>query len=238
MDVDIINFQEVYTYRELKLFVDNLPSYKYVAYKRGPVGPKGALVTFSKLPIEVVAFASFNAVSKAADRSRLPRLVRVKSGQKGILVSRVRDMPLNIANAHPFANYDWDWGEGNRFASLQSAQLKLIIDTVQAYETGDGVFVLGGDLNVAKESKLGEYFLGHIGLRDIFADDTAPTFHAAFLAGGMSAPCIDYLLVSGGSGVQIEQKSRLFESKSSVHGVGDLYLTDHIGLKARLSLSW
>jgi hypothetical protein len=227
-DINVVNFQEVFTHRQRRLLSASLPSFGYSTYESSVTGPKGALVTFSRLPLQKEKYGSFYSVSRLADRSELPPLVLAKSSLKGTLVSRVSDSSLAIVNAHPLANYDWDWSPGNRFHSLEEMQLGKIASVVNDLETDGFEVALGADLNVAKSSALFRIFLGKAGLHDSFEDDQDPTFHAEFVTGGRSPECIDYVLV--GDNIKTGKSYRLFENKVAVEGAGEIYLTDHQGL--------
>src|SRR4051794_14676529 len=51
-DVDVINFQEVWTPRRLGVLRAALPTYPFPAWRRGVAGqPAGGLVTFSRWPV-------------------------------------------------------------------------------------------------------------------------------------------------------------------------------------------
>lgn len=231
-DIDVINFQEVFTHRQRKLLEASLPSFGYTTYESAMTGPRGALVTFSRIPIEKVSYESFRSVSKAVDHSGLPRFVLAKSSLKGILVSRLKDSSLAIVNTHPLANYDWDWSPDNRFHSLEEVQLGKIADVIHYLRANGYRIALGADLNVAKSSGLFRTFLARTGLHDAFEGDESPTFNAEFVAGGRKPECIDYLLASDHIG--INGSYRLFEGKVDVEGDGAMYLTDHDGLCAGL----
>ncbi|HEU5187997.1 MAG TPA: endonuclease/exonuclease/phosphatase family protein, partial [Candidatus Saccharimonadales bacterium] len=94
----------------------------------------------------------------------------------------------------------------------------------------------GSDLNVAKDSELFRGFLGNSGLIDIFNGDQAPTFHQDFLESGHAPPCIDFILASGGLIVKKMQGNRMFQEKTTLENYGNVFLTDHQGLSATLSL--
>jgi hypothetical protein len=68
-DINVINFQEVFTHRQRRLLDASLPSFGYSTYDPSATGPKGALVTFSKFPIQKSRHESFYSSSRLADRS-------------------------------------------------------------------------------------------------------------------------------------------------------------------------
>ena len=235
-EIDVINLQEVFTHQDRRLFEEYLPSFKYVSFESSIAGPKGALMTFSRLPMEKIGYESYAAAAKSIDKAGLPLLSKTKSAMKGILISRIGARQLTVLNTHPLANDDWDWSSGNRFQALQEAFLEQLVGIVQQYERAnenEAIF-LGGDLNVAKDSKLFARFLGKVGLRDAFHNDTSPTFYGEFLDSGLRTRCIDFLLVS--STAEVTSQRRIFEGKVMISGKGEVYLTDHFGLSATITL--
>lgn len=227
-DISVINFQEVFTHRQRRLLGASLPSFGYSTYEPSATGPKGALVTFSKFPIQKSRYESFYSSSRLADRTHLPSLTLAKSSLKGTLVSLVTDSSLAIINAHPLANDDWDWSSANRFHSLEEMQLGKIASIVNDLEANGLEVALGADLNVSKSSDLFSAFLGKAGLHDAFEGDVEPTFHAEFVAGRRDPECIDYLLAS--NNLKLDKAYRFLEGKVEVGGEGEIYLTDHQGL--------
>ncbi len=235
-DIAVVNFQEVFTNSERKMLARHLPTFRFAVFEPAAMGPKGGLVTFSKTALEKFGYESFRKATKKASRSGLPPLCLTKSSLKGVLISKLKDVPLTIVNAHPLANYDWDWSPQNRFHSLESAQLSEVASVARSFIEQGGSLILGADLNVARPSELFTEFMTKSGLRDASGGDTLPTFQAEFMPGGMPAPHIDYLLI-GGDGISVGKNYRIFENKLPVEGQGDLYLTDHLGLVAELTIS-
>jgi exonuclease III len=234
-DIDVINFQEIVTYRNYWLLKACLPSFGYVSFEPSLLGPKGALVTFSRLPMEKVSYGSYREVVKLVEASVLPRLSMTKMKMKGILVSQLKNVPLTVINTHPLANDDWDWSDNNRFYALHKAQLSKLASLIQNLRAANkNAIILGSDLNIAKDSSLFRDFLSKCELHDIFQGDTHPTFHSEFVEPGKLARCIDYLLTS--NGVVMETSHRIFEGRVSVRGYGDIYITDHEGLCATLKV--
>lgn len=233
-EISLVNFQEVFTHRQRKLLQANLPSFNYSVFEPGLTGPKGALVTFSRLPLEKVSYESFRSISQQADRSGLPPFVLAKSSLKGVLVSRLKDLPLGVVNTHPLANNDWDWSSGNRFYSLEAVQLGMVATIVKDLCASGLAVALGGDLNVAKDSTLFRDFLGKSGLQDVFRGDTSPTFHSEFVTGNRVPTCIDYLLTTGR--LAAGNPHKIFEQRVLTESQSEIYLTDHQGLCAELVL--
>lgn len=229
-DVDVINFQEVWTPRRLAVLRAALPSYPYLAWRRGLAGqPAGGLATFSRLPVTGVAYAPFSGGRADAGGPAFRLAMAVNSRLQGILSVELGS--LVVVNTHLTANRDGDWSPGNRHRGLQRAQLAAL-HRVLAESAGIAVpmAVLGGDFNIASDS-------GHDvvpdGWLDPFAAEDRPTFHAAFLPPGRRVRRIDYLLVRGGP---VLAATVLFADEAPIGGGTGLW-SDHCGLLVRLGVS-
>jgi len=73
-------------------------------------------------------------------------------------------------------------------------------------------------------------FMAATGLADAFQGACPPTFRAEYLPAGATPHCIDFILTAGG--VTVESTALLFAEKEPPG-----YVSDHIGLRARLSLT-
>lgn len=233
-DIDVVNLQEVFTHQDQQLFERYLPSFAYTAFEKSLLGPKGALATFSRLPLEKASYESYLSATRHADRTDLPRSALAKSALKGVLVSRLLSAPLSVVNTHPLANDDWDWRHSNRFHSLQQAQLGKLAGVVlrEAAMPGQHVAV-GCDANVAKDSTPMDDFLMSSRLHDAFQDNLEPTFYGAFLSNPELAPCIDFVLHS--SSIIASDQHRIPTTGPLNQDGTPTYLTDHQGLQASLS---
>ncbi len=230
--VDVVALQEVYTGAQVRYLRRLLPSLPHVAYRAGVLGqPRGALVTFSRLPLERPAFASF-AGSAMWQLSRRVLRVAVQVRLKGLLVTRLRESGLVIANVHPSPNHDGDWSPGNRFFPMHQAQLRLINAVCTRYN----VKMLVGDFNVASGSRLAQEFLSAGGWLDVFGADDPPTFHIEFLGPGHhTAKRIDYILVRG-PGAVVDQAEVLFDGPVTQPGRPAMYVSDHMALHASVRI--
>ncbi len=239
-DIDVINFQEVFTERNRRFLKKHLPSYGYASFKSSMVGPKGGLITFSKLPMAITGFSSYFSASRGATAKGLSPYDLLKSSLVGgILVSRLTDYSsISIINTHlSAANPEWDWSNSNRFHSLQSAQLDALANVVTEEKASTGnLTILAGDLNVAKGSTLFTSFLSKSGMYDAFANDTKPTFHQDFLKTGLATSAIDVLLTSKINTVVHGSSERIFQDMPNVLGPDQIYLTDHVGLRSNMIL--
>jgi hypothetical protein len=225
--LDVLHFQEVWTRRALALLRARLPSYPFVAWRRGIAGqPAGGLATFSRLPLGAVSYTPFRGVRP--DRGGLRfRLVRaVNSALQGVLAVELAGSATVVANTHLTANKDGDWSAGNRHLGFQRAQLVRLHAALR--RTGTDLVVVAGDFNIASDGPL--YPLLVDGWRDPFAATDPVTYQAAFLPPGASGHRIDYLLVRGG---RVVDSGLLFAAPD---GQGR-YLSDHMALTATVERS-
>jgi sphingomyelin phosphodiesterase 2 len=223
-DADVVCCQEVLTYWHLRLLVRRMRSFRRVSYRPGPFGPYGGLVTFARRPVSGTAFWRFGRPPPAPG---VPRTSRLQARLKGALVTRLARPGLCVINTHPVANYDGDWSEANRFYPLHRAELAVLARVVN--EAGPRAVVCG-DFNVARESALFGEFVAATGLADAFGGVCPATFRAEYLPAGATAHCIDFILT--GDEVTAESAAVVFAEKEPLG-----YVSDHIGLRARLSLT-
>jgi sphingomyelin phosphodiesterase 2 len=217
--------QEVLTYWHLRLLVRRMRSFRQVSWRPGPFGPYGGLVTFARRPVSGTAFRRFGRPPPAPG---VPRTSRLQARLKGALVTRLARPELCVINTHPVANYDGDWSEANRFYPLHRAELTVLAHVVNA--AGPRAVVCG-DFNVSRESSLFGEFMAATGLADAFAGACPPTFRAEYLPAGATPHCIDFILTAGEA--TVESTGLVFVEKKEPLG----YVSDHIGLRARLSLT-
>jgi len=224
-DADVVCCQEVFTYWHLRLLVRRMRSFRRVSYRPGPFGPSGGLVTFSRRPVAGTAFRRFGRPPRAPG---VPVRSRLQAGLKGALVTRLARPELCVINTHPVANHDGDWSEANRFFPLHRAELAVLARVVN--EAGPRAVVCG-DFNVSRESSLFGEFMAATGLADAFGDACPATFRAEYLPAGATTHCIDFILTAGA--ITVESAGLVFAEKKEPLG----YVSDHIGLRARLSLT-
>jgi hypothetical protein len=227
-DADVACFQEVFTYWHLRLLARRMRSFRHVSYRPGPAGPAGGLVTFSRLPVSGTAYRRFGIPPRARGVS-WP--ARCRAAVKGALVTRLASPRLCVISTHPVANRDGDWSEANRFYRLHRAQLAILTRVVHG--VADPA-VICGDFNIDRESSLFGKFVAATGLTDAFGGACPATFRAEYLPAGETPHCIDFILT--GDGVKAEDATATFAGKEPL-GDGLGYISDHIGLRARLLVS-
>jgi endonuclease/exonuclease/phosphatase (EEP) superfamily protein YafD len=226
-DADVVAFQEVFTYWQLRMLARRMSSFRHVAYRPSAAGPAGGLVTFSRLPVSGCAYRGFGAPPKAPG---VPWPARAQARLKGALVTRLPGLGARVVNAHPVPNRDGDWSQDNRLFPLHKAQLGVVARVAGATTAPA---VVCGDFNVDRDSVLLRGFLSETGLADAFGGQCPATFHSEYLGPSQRARCIDFILVS--PQIQAETAMVLFGGKQLLRGRRE-YLSDHIGLYARLRL--
>lgn len=85
-DVDVVCFQEVYTYAHLVLIARQMRSFRQVSFVRALPGPAGDVVTFSRAPVASTTFCRFGPVT-----ARVPPLARLQARMKGALTTTLTD---------------------------------------------------------------------------------------------------------------------------------------------------
>ncbi|MGH3265266.1 MAG: endonuclease/exonuclease/phosphatase family protein, partial [Trebonia sp.] len=134
-------------------------------------------------------------------------------------------------NTHPVASRDGDWSRTGRFYELHRAQLAAITAVVQSVEVPA---VVCGDFNVDRDSDLFGSFAETAGLADVFEGSCPPTFRREYLPAGEEPHCIDFILT--GPGLKAESAEVLFGAAGHLAS-GPAYVSDHVGLKARMLLT-
>jgi sphingomyelin phosphodiesterase 2 len=224
-DVDVACFQEVLSYWHLRLLARGMPSFRYVSYRPSLAGPAGGLVTFSRLPLASTAYRGFGIPPQAPGISRP---ARCRAGMKGALVTRLVQPQVSIISTHPLSNRDGDWSAANRFYPLHRAQLDALTQVVRGASL---LAVVCGDFNIDRDSALFSDFAEKTGLSDAFAGGCPATFRAEYLPAGETPHCIDFILTT--DRVRVEGATVLFRDKVPLPD-GPGYVSDHVGLRARL----
>ena len=223
-DVDVVCFQEAFTYWHLRLLVRRMRSFRQVSYWPAPAGPAGGLVTFSRRPVSGTAYRRFGRPPLVRG---VPWASRFQAALKGALVTRLTRPGLCVINTHPLANHDGDWSEANRYYPLHRAQFAVLARVVN--ESAPPAVVCG-DFNIDRGSSLFGEFTAATGLADVFEGACPPTFRPEYLPAGATPHCIDFILTAGE--VKVESAELVFAEKEPLG-----YVSDHIGLRAGLSLT-
>lgn len=230
---DVITLQEVHTYYVLNILKEKL-DFPHVAYRRYIYGPRGGLVTFSKYPIEKVEYINFKKRGSFFNSSFIAHIIK-----NGILICKLKDIPLVILNVHATPNLDHDDSKNNRFIKYIEAQLEQIAGLTKEILRKKENIVLAGDLNVAKNSYSYNNFVKISGLKDIFDDFDTPTQHQEYLQKNKKVKRIDYIFLSDTqTKINIYSKKHLFTEKYILNNKRKSYLSDHVGLRTSIEFQY
>lgn len=225
---DIIFFQELFTYFNLKFVTKLLPDYA-VLYKPFIYGPRGGLVIFSKIPIRTIQYIDFEVKGSLWNRSLTGPITK-----KGLLVAYCQSLPLILINTHLTQNSDHDWSDDNRYTKILVKQLHQITREIKKFNKTN--FILAGDFNMPKKIHLYSDFLRATKLTDPFSQYEDSTYHTDMIPFYTPKRREDYIFFQG-EGLKCLQTSELFKKKFLLADGTRIYLSDHIALKAQFELS-
>lgn len=229
-NADIITLQEVHTYSFLNILKKTLKDYPYVGYKRFIYGPRGGLVTFSKFHLENIDYINFKERGTFLNTSFIARVIR-----NGVLACRLKGLPVYILNAHTTPNLDHNYIKNNRFIKFTNAQLKQIAEVVKELSESNTHIILAGDFNVAKNAVSYKNFLRASGTEDIFKDHELPTQHQEYLPSKKKVKRIDFIFLKSPH-AKIKAVEHIFTKKYYISNKRYVYLSDHIGLRADITI--
>ncbi|WP_328744176.1 endonuclease/exonuclease/phosphatase family protein [Streptomyces sp. NBC_00285] len=239
-DVDVVNFQEVWTPGLLRLLGRHLPSFPFVARGTGMLGqPAGGLASFSRTPLTAARYHSFRGTRPSTGSWLFRSALALSSRLQGVLTFGVSGHRTVVGNVHLTANRDGDWSTGNRHEALQAGQLRRVRQVLDEARGDDTELVIaGGDFNLPSGSALYEAMMDADMWRDPFAAADLPTFHAELLPAGATAYRVDYLLVHGDPGrCPVIGIDRLFTEPVAVPAAGSTFLSDHVAQVVRIAIS-
>lgn len=227
-DLDILNFQEVVFYNHLWYLKKLLPGFPYVVYKPSLLGPHAGLVTFSRLPLNIVKFQRFKKNGDFYNLSIIHMLA-----QRGMLISQLTNTDINIINTHFSSNMNNQWVTENHYTKVLKLQAKELGQLIQSDK--EKFFLISGDFNIPKTSSL-YHDLTQENLVDIFKDTDKATHLGDFFFDNINHLQVDYIFVSQNSRLQAIVVSRkfLFDQKIAF-GSQKEYPSDHIGLEAHVN---
>jgi endonuclease/exonuclease/phosphatase family metal-dependent hydrolase len=217
---DVVMLQEVYTRGGLKRFRSLLPDLPYATFLPGRIGPKAALLVLSKEPVDEVRFLEFSNRWQEAG----------KGYRKGALACKIAG--VWYVNFHISSNPKALWHEPNPVLEAQARQIDMLVKFIN--ELGDGPMVVGGDSNLARDTKL--YQRLETGARLTNPFDDSPT-----LCGPEGVNwCVDVLAYRGWGEVVSEttllfagQTARWTQFRQWPKLKGGV-VSDHNGLKLQL----
>jgi exonuclease III len=237
--LDVVNLQEVGGRRALAVIRSQLPSFPYVAWRRGVAGqPAGGLVTFSRWPVGATSYTSFHGALPDAGGVRFRARRAVNSLLQGVLTVELVGLGTVVANTHLTANKDGDWSTANRYHAFQRRQVERLHAVLRRARRADTeLVVVTGDFNIASGAALYPLIVDGGAWRDPFAATDPVTFHAEFLPAGCTGNRIDYALVLGDEATfPVVDSERLFTEPVVLADGGRMYLSDHMALTVRLGL--
>ncbi|NUT33883.1 MAG: endonuclease/exonuclease/phosphatase family protein [Hamadaea sp.] len=213
-DFDVVCLQEL-MYRSHLRLVRQTSGLPYAA-ATGAVMLHGGLAILSRTPIRH-RFARF-----PLRPPQRPEWLMRKGAQ--LAAVEVRGRRYGIVNTHLSANRDDDWSEGNRYTTVERAELADLARWID----GDTSVVVG-DFNVPRESPLLAEFVAATGLRDALAGDVRPTYRPT--PAWPNPPAFDHVLVrpplTARAELVFEEGVRLADGRQA-------YLSDHFGVAAEL----
>jgi endonuclease/exonuclease/phosphatase family metal-dependent hydrolase len=251
-DLDVLNLQEVWGRGALATIRAGLPSFPFVACRRGLAGlPGGGLVTLSRRPLTAVSYTPFRGArpDRGSLRFRVKRAVN--SRLQGVLTAELAGLGVVVANTHLTANKDGDWSAGNRYFSFQRQQVGMLhaalrragaagpTSTGAAGPTtaGTALMIVTGDFNIASDGPLYPLIVDGGAWRDPFAATDPVTFHVEFLPPGCAAHRIDYVLIHGDPArFAVLDSGPMFTEPVALPDGRRMYLSDHVALTAGVAL--
>lgn len=235
MDIDLICFQEITTYYNLRLIKKYLRNYPYCHYKKHFIGPKGGLVIFSKLPIEKTSYHRYASLGSYKNITFYTRLIR-----NGILMCTLKDIPLVVMNTHLVSDFSFSEDENNVLYMLLKRQLYDAAEVVNTIQ--DKAVLLTGDFNMARDLSIYTTFLQKTGMKDYFTDKNTPTYdpkriHYRFV--GERAAIVDYIFLKHNT-TKFDKihTGHVFDQKVTLSNNKVTYLSDHIGLHMSCTMEY
>lgn len=232
---DIICFQEISTYYHLLLLKKYL-KYPYFTYKSSFHGPKGGLVTASKVPIESVTFKNFTTLGSFNNISFISRIV-----QNGLLLTKIKDDSLLVMNTHTFSDFEYEWSPTNQLYRYVKAQVEQLVTESNKQQENHQHVILTGDLNIKKNSRLYKFIVEKAGAIDLFKSEDFPTYYKERLdykfKGKISARIDFMFLMTNKKKLYNSTIKHLFTEKVPLNKNTSSFLSDHIGLQATISFN-
>jgi endonuclease/exonuclease/phosphatase family metal-dependent hydrolase len=201
-----------------------MTNYPYCLFEPFIFGPKGGLVTFSKIPVQKSALVSYPN----------PKIFKKIFLGKGVLINKIKDSAIYILNTHLTSNRDNDWSKTNRFYSVHISQiekLKKAIENIKSFN----FLIISGDFNISKNSDLYKKITDGMQIKDVFRKYNSPTFHQEFMSKSEKSNRIDYILIKTKKRWSSTKKSHLFTKVQIAKKINKGFSSDHIGLQTLFS---
>ncbi len=228
-NVDIIYFQEVFSYFHLNIIKKALRTYPFCMYRKSFIGPSGGLVIFSKFVLTDITYFKFS--SKNTPILSLPELIL----QKGVLSARLKKFGIDLVNSHFSAVLDKKWDSNGTYYRKITGEIETFQNVVN--NSYSKLVVASGDFNIKKSSDLYFRLINIKNLLNPFQKDSRPTMHPKFNA-GKEGNCIDYIFIIGNKKkYKVIQKQFLFSDKIRLANRELGYISDHMGLQITIQLN-
>ncbi len=225
---DVILLQELFTYLHLRFLRQLLPPYQ-LFYQPFIYGPRGGLVIFSKMPIKKIQYIDFEVKGSLWNKSLTGPITK-----KGMLIAHCQSLPLTLINTHLTQNSDHDWSDHNRYTKILMKQLHQLTHEMKKIKNTN--LILAGDFNMPKTTHLYSDFINATQLTDAFSQYQNSTYHTDVIPFFTPERREDYIFYRG-ENIKCVQTSELFKEKYRFPDGTNLYLSDHIALKAQFELS-
>ncbi|KPV49562.1 hypothetical protein SE17_31905 [Kouleothrix aurantiaca] len=228
---DVVCLQEVQARVYHRMLAGAATAYPHQAAEPFVYAPKGGLFTLARAPFAPHRFTLFRARRIAG----LPALMDWAL-HKGVLATQhvVANTPVVVLNTHLNANYSVNWGERNRYALAEQAQLAELAEIVRA-QPPEAVVIAAGDFNIPRDSWLYHEFLQASGMIDPRAGEMQPTHRTPPGIPARFARPIDFAFVRAPTlpGLAIESAMAFSEPVAYANGRRG-YLSDHNAIELRL----
>lgn len=233
-DANVLAFQEVHTYVHLQILKKLLKNeFPYVIYQKFMYGPKGGVVTFSKLPLESVGFSRFSNHGSFRNITFYGRLIR-----NGTLVCKIKGCPIFILNTYLTTNPAANWDKMNLQAKIQETQVRDIAQIVTVLKENNSAVVVAGDFNFPKASAAYRLFADLTNANDTFDNFSIPTYifnTKLYLFHSKKSERVDYIfLIKGKQNIKIKKTDHVFNEEVRLFTGKKRFLSDHIGLYTKL----
>lgn len=230
-ETDILHLQEVFTHYHLSVLKKTLKSFLYHYFEKSLIGPKGGLVTFSRIPLVKTRYYRFSSRYTPLNRSLLEEIL----GQKGMLITKIQDKDIALVNTHFKAVLNNNWNKSGKYYKMMLLQVKEFKKILRKKKLK--IVIASGDFNLDKKSSLYKELLDLKSLKDINSKSKKNTFYDKFDRNTKSAYCLDYILVHGNSKkYKILDKHYILEDKVKLRDSWS-FVSDHIGLNVTLEVN-
>lgn len=234
-DYDVVCLQEVLTYYHLFLFKRKLKNFPYLCYQKNPLGPRGGLVIFSKIPFSDKSYFAYSYPKKGF----IPWYAYL--AQHGILSCSLPSFSLRLSTTHLSSDFVHDLTPKDKFYLYIKSQAEEAAVEFNKMVNKFQSVILAGDFNIAKGSELYQSFVRTTKATDIFKDDNDPTYYndrIPFVFTAVSPNRIDTVFVrSNKQAITTKKTEHIFNEPKTLSNGKKSYLSDHIALHCILSVN-